>query len=362
MCKANLKETRKMVMAKAHAMCREMKEQGLVFNYHTQLGLNIKYLWETIGEVIDTKEEVHDEEPISENITTDDEEIIEEDKLAPIEYVSHVALKDNTGYSFLFKMDLGDKVVEFTAIAGKNHKYPIVFDACPNDLELLDEVKQIINEKTGIYNNLETDVAEYRYHRGEDLFIYYDEENEMFKGYYCGNDVYGGRAFVFDIKDQQGPCSRSFRQLIKDHKANNFGAYTTMNGKGVTITKWKERILQECRKIYKISKNQHKVDAALALALKPWKADLMTFNAAIRLLSKLEVEYDFKYESYDAAVDFELRHIAEVRAKGNTRYGKDTQERFQDRIHQLGLASLYLVPTDKKAVNTSDDEFADVVL
>ena len=52
----NLKETRKMIMVKAHEMCREMKAQGFEFNYHVQLGLNMKYLWEVVGETIDALE------------------------------------------------------------------------------------------------------------------------------------------------------------------------------------------------------------------------------------------------------------------------------------------------------------------
>ena len=52
--KNTLKETRKSIMRRAHQMCREMKEQGFEFNYHVQLGLNIKYLWETVGETVDT--------------------------------------------------------------------------------------------------------------------------------------------------------------------------------------------------------------------------------------------------------------------------------------------------------------------
>ena len=43
--KNTLKETRKSIMRRAHAMCKEMRNNGYEFDYHVQLGLNIKYLW-----------------------------------------------------------------------------------------------------------------------------------------------------------------------------------------------------------------------------------------------------------------------------------------------------------------------------
>lgn len=326
--KNTLKETRKMVMVKAHAMCREMKDQGFEFNYHVQLGLNIKYLWEVIGETVDTMMEEETpvnttvEETVMENTeeeieVEDAEEEYDEEKeydkyeeyveyvvedteeepedteentennaeyklgsefeehecteafcgsclmdtlqyreggevvctecgekweLIPyeeykvlnkyvqiteeedendytLECVNHISLPDNMGYSFLFRLHLDDTVQEFVAFASKNHKLPVIFDADPNDMDLHNRVKDIIDEETHIYNNLTNDYApDYRYTRNEDHFIYFDEAAGIFKGYYCGNDVYGGRAFVFDINGKEGPCSRVIRQIIKDHK------------------------------------------------------------------------------------------------------------------------------------------------
>ena len=475
--KNTLKETRKSIMRRAHQMCREMKDNGFEFNYHTQLGLNIKYLWETVGETVDTIMEEEApvnttiEEPVVEDTVeeievedteeydeekeydkyeeyveyvvedTDDEteeteEVVEntEDnaeyklgsefeehectesfcgsclmdtlqykeggevvctecgekwELIPyeeykvlnkyvqiteeedendytLECVNHISLPDNMGYSFLFRLHLDDTVQEFVAFASKNHKLPVIFDADPNDMDLHNRVKDIIDEETHIYNNLTNDYApDYRYTRNEDHFIDFDEAAGIFKGYYCGNDVYGGRAFVFDINSKEGPCSRSIKQLIKDHKAGNFGKYTTMNGKGTTITKWREKLLDECRALYKVSKNTSKINEAKAVIEKPWNYEEVKVNAAMRFLAQMNVEYNFKYESYDAAVDAKLRNLAET-YDPNNKFNKLADKliaKHQDRIHELKLTNLYRdakvnkQPAQSKGV--VEDEFAD---
>lgn len=472
--KNTLKETRKMVMVKAHAMCREMKDQGFEFNYHVQLGLNIKYLWEVIGETVDTMMEEETpvnttvEETVMENTeeeieVEDAEEEYDEEKeydkyeeyveyvvedteeepedteepednaeyklgsefeehectesfcgsclmdtlqyreggevvctecgerweLIPyeeykvlnkyvqiteeedendytLECVNHISLPDNMGYSFLFRLHLDDTVQEFVAFASKNHKLPVIFDADPNDMDLHNRVKDIIDEETHIYNNLTNDYApDYRYTRNEDHFIYFDEAAGIFKGYYCGNDIYGGRAFVFDINGKEGPCSRAIRQLIKDHKAGNFGKYTTMNGKGTTITKWRDKLLEECRALYKVSKNTSKINEAKAVIEKPWNYEEVKVNAAMRFLAQMNVEYNFKYESYDAAVDAKLRNLAET-YDPNNKFNKLADKliaKYQNRIHELKLTNLYRDTKENKQPKQSkgvvEDEFAD---
>ena len=464
--KNTLKETRKSIMRRAHQMCREMKEQGYEFDYHTQLGLNIKYLWETVGETVDTMMEDEQvpveetntavEETIEDTEEYDEEEeyekyenyveyVVEDDpeeevakntednseyklgsefeehecteafcgsclmetiqyreggelvctecgerwellqeeeypilnKYAQIteeedendytlECVNHISLPDNMGYSFLFRLHLDDTVQEFVAFASKNHKLPVIFDADPNDMDLHNRVRDIIDEETHIYNNLTNDYApDYRYTRNEDHFIYFDEAAGIFKGYYCGNDVYGGRAFVFDINSKEGPCSRAIRQLIKDHKAGAFGKYTTMNGKGTTITKWRDKLLEECRALYKVSKNTSKINEAKAVIEKPWNYEEVKVNAAMRFLAQMNVEYNFKYESYDAAVDAKLRSLAET-YDPNNKFNKLADKliaKHQDRIHELKLTNLYRdakvnkQPAQSKGV--VEDEFAD---
>ena len=476
--KNTLKETRKMVMVKAHAMCREMKDQGFEFNYHVQLGLNIKYLWEVIGETVDTMmeeetpvnttveetvmenteeeievedaEEEYDEEKEydkyeeyveyivedTDDETEETEEVVEntednaeyklgsefeehectesfcgsclmdtlqyreggevvctecgerwelipyeeykvlnkyvqiteeeEDNDYTLECVNHISLPDNMGYSFLFRLHLDDTVQEFVAFASKNHKLPVIFDADPNDMDLHNRVKDIIDEETHIYNNLTNDYApDYRYTRNEDHFIYFDEAAGIFKGYYCGNDVYGGRAFVFDINGKEGPCSRAIRQLIKDHKAGNFGKYTTMNGKGTTITKWRDKLLEECRALYKVSKNTSKINEAKAVLEKPWNYEEVKVNAAMRFLAQMNVEYNFKYESYDAAIDAKLRSLAET-YDPNNKFNKLADKliaKYQNRIHELKLTNLYRDTKENKQLKQSkgivEDEFAD---
>ena len=476
--KNTLKETRKMVMVKAHAMCREMKDQGFEFNYHVQLGLNIKYLWEVIGETVDTMmeeetpvnttveetvmenteeeievedaEEEYDEEKEydkyeeyveyivedTDDETEETEEVVEntednaeyklgsefeehectesfcgsclmdtlqyreggevvctecgerwelipyeeykvlnkyvqiteeeEDNDYTLECVNHISLPDNMGYSFLFRLHLDDTVQEFVAFASKNHKLPVIFDADPNDMDLHNRVKDIIDEETHIYNNLTNDYApDYRYTRNEDHFIYFDEAAGIFKGYYCGNDVYGGRAFVFDINGKEGPCSRAIRQLIKDHKAGNFGKYTTMNGKGTTITKWRDKLLEECRALYKVSKNTSKINEAKAVIEKPWNYEEVKVNAAMRFLAQMNVEYNFKYESYDAAIDAKLRSLAET-YDPNNKFNKLADKliaKYQNRIHELKLTNLYRDAKENKQLKQSkgivEDEFAD---
>ena len=469
----SLIEMRRNIMKEAHAMCREMRSKGFEFNYHVQLGLNIKYLWETVGETVDTMMEEETpvnttvEEPVVEEIEVEDTEEYDEEKeydkyeeyveyvvedtddeteeteevventednaeyklgsefeehectesfcgsclmdtlqyreggevvctecgekweLIPyeeykvlnkyvqiteeedendytLECVNHISLPDNMGYSFLFRLHLDDTVQEFVAFASKNHKLPVIFDADPNDMDLHNRVKDIIDEETHIYNNLTNDYApDYRYTRNEDHFIYFDEAAGIFKGYYCGNDVYGGRAFVFDINGKEGPCSRAIRQLIKDHKAGNFGKYTTMNGKGTTITKWRDKLLEECRALYKVSKNTSKINEAKAVIEKPWNYEEVRVNAAMRFLAQMNVEYNFKYESYDAAVDAKLRSLAET-YDPNNKFNKLADKliaKHQDRIHELKLTNLYRdakvnkQPAQSKGV--VEDEFAD---
>ena len=464
--KNTLKETRKSIMRRAHAMCKQMREQGYEFDYHTQLGLNIKYLWETVGETIDTmmedeqvpveetntiaEETIEDteeydeeeeyekyenyveyvveddpEEEVAENTEDNSEyklgsefeehecteafcgsclmetiqyreggevvctecgerwELIQEEEYPilnkyvqiteeeeeddyTLECVNHISLPDNMGYSFLFRLHLDDTTQEFIAFASRNHKLPVIFDADPNDMDLHNRVKDIIDEETHIYNNLTNDYApDYRYTRNKDHFIYFDEAAGIFKGYYCGNDVYGGRAFVFDINSKEGPCSRAIKQLIKDHKAGAFGKYTTMNGKGTTITKWRDKLLEECRALYKVSKNTSKINEAKAVIEKPWNYEEVKVNAAMRFLAQMNVEYNFKYESYDAAVDAKLRSLAET-YDPNNKFNKLADKliaKHQDRIHELKLTNLYRdakvnkQPAQSKGV--VEDEFAD---
>ena len=464
--KNTLKETRKSIMRRAHVMCKEMRNNGYEFDYHVQLGLNIKYLWETVGETVDTmmedeqvpveeintvvEETIEDteeydeeeeyekyenyveyvveddpEEEVAENTEDNSEyklgsefeehecteafcgsclietiqyreggevvctecgerwELLQEEEYPilnkyvqiteeedendyTLECVNHISLPDNMGYSFLFRLHLDDTVQEFIAFASRNHKLPVIFDADPNDMDLHNRVKDIIDEETHIYNNLTNDyVPDYRYTRKEDHFIYFDEAAGIFKGYYCGNDVYGGRAFVFDINGKEGPCSRAIRQLIKDHKAGNFGKYTTMNGKGTTITKWRDKLLEECRALYKVSKNTSKINEAKAVLEKPWNYEEVRVNAAMRFLAQMNVEYNFKYESYDAAVDAKLRNLAET-YDPNNKFNKLADKliaKHQDRIHELKLTNLYRdakvnkQPAQSKGV--VEDEFAD---
>ena len=464
--KNTLKETRKSIMRRAHAMCKEMRNNGYEFDYHIQLGLNIKYLWETVGETVDTmmedeqvpveetntvvEETIEDteeydeeeeyekyenyveyvveddpEEEVAENTEDNSEyklgsefeehecteafcgsclmetiqyreggevvctecgerwellqeeeypilnkyaQITEEDEEEgyTLECVNHISLPDNMGYSFLFRLHIEDTTQEFIAFASKNHKLPVIFDADPNDMDLHNRVKDIIDEETHIYNNLTNDYApDYRYTRNEDHFIYFDEAAGIFKGYYCGNDVYGGRAFVFDINSKEGPCSRAIKQLIKDHKAGAFGKYTTMNGKGTTITKWRDKLLEECRVLYKVSKNTSKINEAKAVIEKPWNYEEVKVNAAMRFLAQMNVEYNFKYESYDAAVDAKLRSLAET-YDPNNKFNKLADKliaKHQDRIHELKLTNLYRdakvnkQPAQSKGV--VEDEFAD---
>ena len=448
--KNTLKETRKSIMRRAHEMCREMKNKGFEFDYHVQLGLNIKYLWETVGETVDTMmedeqvpveeintvveetiedtEEYDEEEEVAENTEDNSEyklgsefeehecteafcgsclmetiqyreggevvctecgerwELLQEEeypilnKYAQIteeedesdytlECVNHISLPDNMGYSFLFRLHLDDTTQEFIAFASRNHKLPVIFDADPNDMDLHNRVKDIIDEETHIYNNLTNDYApDYRYTRNEDHFIYFDEAAGIFKGYYCGNDVYGGRAFVFDINSKEGPCSRAIRQLIKDHKAESFGKYTTMNGKGTTITKWRDKLLEECRALYKLSKNNTQIEEAKAMLDRPWLCDEVKYNAALRFLAKMNVKYDSKYESYDAAIDAKLMNLSE-NYDSNNKFNKAADKlivKFQDRIRALKLTNLYKDTKENKRATQSkgvvEDEFADVDL
>ena len=150
-----------------------------------------------------------------------------------------------------------------------------------------------------------------------------------------------------------------------------------MNGKGTTITKWRDKLLEECRVLYKVSKNSSKINEAKAVIEKPWNYEEVKVNAAMRFLAQMNVEYNFKYESYDAAVDAKLRNLAETYDPDNETYNiksNYSQNKFnkladkliakhQDRIHELKLTNLYRdakvnkQPAQSKGV--VEDEFAD---
>ena len=55
--------TKNEIMKRAHEMCREFKSAGFKFDYHVQLGLNMKYLYEISK--IKTEEEVPKTEPVN---------------------------------------------------------------------------------------------------------------------------------------------------------------------------------------------------------------------------------------------------------------------------------------------------------
>ena len=138
-----------------------------------------------------------------------------------------------------------------------------------------------------------------------------------------------------------------------------------MNGKGATITKWRDKLLEECRALYKVSKNSSKINEAKAVIEKPWNYEEVKVNAAMRFLAQMNVEYNFKYESYDAAVDAKLRNLAET-YDPNNKFNKLADKliaKHQDRIHELKLTNLYRdakvnkQPTQSKGV--VEDEFAD---
>ena len=328
------------------------------------------------GEVWERFVDEEDEDPIVE----DTEEIIEQEEEVEeidlrIEYVDHKEFK--SGISFLYKFTEGDKTKEMLVLASRNHRLPIVYDLDVNDIELMEMLKEDINNRTGMYNAIENDIVpEYRYHRSADgdLFIYFDEAAELFKGYYCGNGTYGARAFVFDIKENNGPCSRAVKELIKDHKKGSYGKFTTMNGKGKCITMWAERITKECRQLWKQSKNATKIDEAKVLVNKPWKAtNEKQYNAAIKFLADMGISVQLDNKSYQESVDAELRHISELRNKGNNRYGRATVEQHMNRAKELGLTNLFAAEDTEDKGNKSTkepenntggnpDEFADIEL
>ena len=76
----SLIEMRRNIMKEAHAMCREMRSKGFEFNYHVQLGLNIKYLWEAVGKTVDTmmEEETPVNTTVEETVMENTEEEIED--------------------------------------------------------------------------------------------------------------------------------------------------------------------------------------------------------------------------------------------------------------------------------------------
>ena len=142
-----------------------------------------------------------------------------------------------------------------------------------------------------------------------------------------------------------------------------------MNGKGTTITKWRDKLLEECRALYKLAKNSTRIEEAKAVLDRPWLCDEKRYNAALRFLAQMNVKYDSKFESYNAAIDAKLRNLAETYNPDN-KFNKAADKlivKYQDRIRVLELTNLYrdAAKENKQPVQSKGvvkDEFADVEL
>ena len=82
----------------------------------------------------------------------------------------------------------------------------------------------------------------------------------------------------------------------------------------------------------------------------------------------MNVKYDSKYESYDAAIDAKLMNLSE-NYDSNNKFNKAADKlivKFQDRIRALKLTNLYKDTKENKRAAQSkgvvEDEFADVDL
>ena len=216
--------TKKEIMTRAHEMCREFKAAGFKFNYHIQLGLNIKYLYEI--------NKIEEEAPKTEHANG---------KLIRVEKVNinaHMSEKEisnakNTRHGVV---EINGKEYYFSANRFSN--MPIVFGA--TDLSTHFELVKLLNNKMkecGSNKNFFT-MATNEEHIINDSTIYtkqiskgiliIKDENKYFG--YIGN-----RAICYRKGKDNYPSSCAITTLIKDLDRPGKMSFRSMKGAGKRI-------------------------------------------------------------------------------------------------------------------------------
>ena len=216
--------TKKEIMTRAHEMCREFKAAGFKFNYHIQLGLNIKYLYEI--------NKIEKEAPKREHANG---------KLIRVEKVNinaHMSEKEisnakNTRHGIV---EINGKEYYFSANRFSN--MPIVFGA--TDLSTHFELVKLLNNKMkecGSNKNFFT-MATNEEHIMNDNTIYtkqisegiliIKDENKYFG--YMGN-----RAVCYRKGKDNYPSSCAITTLIKDLDRPGKMSFRSMKGAGKRI-------------------------------------------------------------------------------------------------------------------------------
>ena len=217
--------TKNEIMKRAHEMCREFKSAGFKFDYHVQLGLNMKYLYE-ISKI--KTEEVPKTEPVN-------------GKLIRIEKVNinaHMSEKEinNAKATRRGIVEINGKEYYFSANRFSN--MPIVFGA--TDLSVHFELVKLLNNKMkecGSNKNFFT-MATNEEHIMNDNTVYAKQISEGILIIKDGNKFFGymgNRLVCYRKGKDHYPSSCAITTCIKDLDRPGKMSFRSMKGAGKRI-------------------------------------------------------------------------------------------------------------------------------
>lgn len=216
--------TKKEIMLRAHEMCREFKAAGFKFDYHVQLGLNMKYLYEI--------NKIEKEAPKMEATNG---------KLVRVEKVNvnaHMSEKEiqNAKSTRHGIVEINGKEYYFSANRFSN--MPIAFGA--TDLSTHFELVKLLNNKMkecGSNKNFFT-MATNEEHIMNDSTVYTKQISEGILIIKDGNKFFGymgNRAVCFRKGKDNYPSSCAITTLIKDLDRPGKMSFRSMKGAGKRI-------------------------------------------------------------------------------------------------------------------------------
>ena len=220
----------KELMTQAHKMCRDMRAQGLEFDYRTQLSLNLKYL-HSIKKGADAVTKVVKAEEISINGTL----VRVEKKTINVHMTDKE--KHNSAGTRVGVVELDGEKYYFSA--NVNAQFPVVFGA--KSLDLSFKLMSLLNRNMRVHgvdkdyfrhpyantNQIVNDNSVYTDQISEGILIIRD--NNKFFGYM------GNRAVCFREGQDNHPCSCSIDSLIKDLDRPGKMSFRSMKGAGRRI-------------------------------------------------------------------------------------------------------------------------------
>lgn len=220
-------DSKKDIMCRAHEMCRQFKAAGLKFDYHAQLGLNMKYLYE-ISKLKENNKGDVTMQPVN-------------GKLIRVEKVNinaHMSEKEihNAKSTRRGVVEINGKEYYFSA--NRFSSMPIVFGA--DSLDIHFELVKILNNKMkecGSNNNFFKMITSVE-HIMNDKTIYTDKISEGILIIRDNNKYFGyigNRAVCYREGVDRHPSSCAITTLIKDLDRPGKMSFRSMKGAGKRI-------------------------------------------------------------------------------------------------------------------------------